>query len=95
MSHTHEDMPDKPPLKMLWILVLACFLFVFVVCLLAYEATFMMANKISNEIDSGMGNEARLSYIQTEDEFLNSNLTIDGAMNRIIERQTVDLKKLR
>ena len=90
-----EDMPDKPPTGALTVIVLLTFGIVFAVCGISFCLLWMLSERGNDEADTGMANATRLSYIAAEESFLKEGpFSIDDAINRVIERQSCDLKKL-
>ena len=99
-----EDMADKPPYKKIFIIVLICFFFVFLVIAIAYATTWKVAELLEDEADTGMGNKARTEYLNTENHILESygetkslkayRIPIDIAMKKLVDNQISDVSSL-
>jgi hypothetical protein len=65
-----EDMPDKPPLAPIVVVVLLAFTSTAVVGIMAYYGLWLLAEKEIEAVDTGMGNQVRLSFLKEQNAIL-------------------------
>lgn len=102
LSHEHEhaaeleDAPDTPPTRLIAVVVLLSFAFVFAVWFIAYPLGDRFADMRKNEVDLGQGNPERLEYLKQTQKSLSSyqkldngyfQVPIEEAMKVIVETQ--------
>ncbi len=77
-SHDLQDAPDKPPVLFVTTIVILSFLFVFAVIAISYPATEKLVEWKENQMNPGMANTDRLTYLSHEKSVLMSKKQIDG-----------------
>lgn len=84
------DAPDKPPTFLVLTIIVVTFLLVFVAWFLVYPILGQFTYKMQTEVETGMANKTRLSYIQQQEEYLKSSgpnkISIDQAMDEVIQK---------
>ena len=91
-----EDAPDKPPTKLISIIIVISFVFVFICIAISFPAVDKLFAYKEAEVNLGMGNTGRLVYLSQQKNILSSynkiddkyyHMPIDEAINKVVETQ--------
>ncbi|MES2614275.1 MAG: hypothetical protein V4591_02550 [Bdellovibrionota bacterium] len=76
-SQELDDAPDKPPTRLVAVVVTVSFIFVFILIALSFPVIENLSTKQGNEADTGMGNTERIVYISNQKKIMSSYEKID------------------
>ncbi|RDB36155.1 hypothetical protein [Spirobacillus cienkowskii] len=90
-SSSQEDEPDRPPVLVTSIIVLLSFAFLLVVAAITYTLLWKTSSSLSDAMNTGMGNETRLNYVQSQNELLNTYKKLDNGLYQIPINQSIEI----
>jgi len=86
------DEKDIPPVQLVSLITIASFCFVFVFWFISDAILSKVTDKLQSKIETGMGNKARVSYIEKEEKYLQSSQKLENGAYKIpIEQAMADV----
>jgi hypothetical protein len=89
-TNEEPDSPDNPPVLFVTSIIVGTFLFVFASWYIVEAMLSQVTNKVQADSVIGMGNKARLTYIQQEASYLQSSTKLDNGSYKIPIEQAMD-----